>query len=1039
MAQDASEPSSIGARMDRVNFATGGGGGARLQAALLHAARVSYDDWAKKMSAPATGEFIELNPEQQAVVEHGEGPLLVVAGAGTGKTRVITRRICRLLETDASLAAENILGLTFTDKAAGEMKSRVVKAAGERAKDVWLSTFHKFCMDRVLREANSALETIDDVEHWILLRRNIRELELKHFTRLAEPGEFLSDFVKFFSRCQDELVTPEDYRRYVDGLRAAHDARKASLDEETRMAEEENLARQEEVARAYEISERLQRERNLVTFGGQLLRAVESLRTDEERRARLREQFRYILVDEFQDTNIAQLELLWLLAGEHKNIVAVGDDNQAIYRFRGASFGSFTIFLERFCGTVKAAGQDNLPLRSLTRNYRSTKRILDVASTVIQHNERPAFLPHRALGTENPAGEKIRIVEFGGPEEEAHWVAGEIERLHGAGRPWRSSAILYRKHTHRARIVDVLRRKRIPFVIRGLSVLSNTLIRDLLAYLRVIALRSDNVACARVIAAPYWGFEPRDLVRLAERAGKKQSLYDALEAPQQELVFHAGMKTSELAEFLISLRRKASRGTARNVFDALVAGLGLSPLPSDADRLNLERFAAFLADWEKKSEEKSLAAFIEYFDFFLEAGGEISQTEEPADDAVQLMTVHSAKGLEFDQVFVLSLSDGEFPARPQAPLLEFPTELMKEETPKGEFRIQEERRLFYVAMTRARRLLTLSTIVNKRKKWSPFLDDILENPKLKAAHAEQLSPKVTIPKEEAAVGSLPANPRRLQLFPAVPENSRAYSRIALWAKAYHPPLAEPLQLSASAIETYRSCPMKYLFGQVWGIRGGAQAAMTFGNVMHTTIREFVRELRVRQRIPFSEVEAIFQREWTAAGFQDDYQEEEYKKAGREQLRAFCERYSRAPADVLEQEKAFELPLDPEVVIIGRMDQINRLGAGRVEIVDYKTGNPKREKQADQSLQLSLYALAAQDVLGFDAERLVFYNLTTNEPVATTRDAKALQKAKDVVAEVADQIRAGEFPAKPGFLCRYCDFRLICPSHEQLISISGARG
>jgi putative RecB family exonuclease len=338
-------------------------------------------------------------------------------------------------------------------------------------------------------------------------------------------------------------------------------------------------------------------------------------------------------------------------------------------------------------------------------------------------------------------------------------------------------------------------------------------------------------------------------------------------------------------------------------------------------------------------------------------------------------------------------------------------------------------------MTRAKRLLTLSTIVNKRKKWSPFLDDILADARLKAAHAEQLSPKVAIPKEEEAVGSLPANPLRPRLFPMIPEDSRAYSRIALWARACHPPLAEPLQLSASAIETYRTCPMKYLLGQVWGIRGGAQAAMTFGNVMHTTIREFVREIRKRRGIPFAEVEAIFNREWTAAGFQDDYQEEEYRKAGREQLAAFCETYSQAPANVLEQEKPFELPLDPDVVIIGRMDQINRIGERRVEIVDYKTGNPKRPKQADQSLQLSLYALAAQDVLGLDPEHLVFYNLTTNEAVATTRDAKALKKAKDTVADVADLMRAGDFPAKPGFVCRYCDFRPICPAHEQFISIS----
>ena len=237
-------------------------------------------------------EFLELNAEQLAVVEHGEGPLLVVAGAGTGKTRVITRRIRRLLEMNPELSGENILGLTFTDKAANEMKSRVMKAAGQRAEGVWLSTFHKFCMDKILLDSNAALQVIEPVEHWILLRRNIRELALKHFTRLAEPGEFLSDFERFFSRCQDELVTAEDYQGYVDGLRTEFEMRKGLLEAEVRAAEEENLARLEEVARAYRISERLQRERNLITFGGQLLRAVELLRSDTERLARLREQYR---------------------------------------------------------------------------------------------------------------------------------------------------------------------------------------------------------------------------------------------------------------------------------------------------------------------------------------------------------------------------------------------------------------------------------------------------------------------------------------------------------------------------------------------------------------------------------------------------------------------------------------------------------------------------------------------------------------------------------------------------------------------------
>src|SRR5271169_2612262 len=331
-----------------------------------------------------------LNAAQRAAVEHGEGPLLVVAGAGTGKTRVITERIRNLLELNPELPGESILGLTFTNKAAGQMKYRVVKAAGERAEGVWLSTFHSFCLEKILRAANPDIQPLDEIDHRILLRRNIAELGLVLFRRLAEPAEFLKDFQAFFSRCQDELVTPDDYQKYVDGLRRTADASMKLLESDAQAIAEEVVARQEELARVYRVSERLLRERNLYTFGAQLLQAVHTLRTDAELLARMRDQYRYILVDEFQDTNIAQLELLWLLAGERRNIVAVGDDDQAIYRFRGASFGSFTIFLKRFCGVGGAlpAAKAKEALVSLSKNYRSTGKILRVAGEMISHNEK---------------------------------------------------------------------------------------------------------------------------------------------------------------------------------------------------------------------------------------------------------------------------------------------------------------------------------------------------------------------------------------------------------------------------------------------------------------------------------------------------------------------------------------------------------------------------------------------------------------------------------------------------------------------------
>jgi DNA helicase II / ATP-dependent DNA helicase PcrA len=994
--------------------------------------------------SPGTSELgFPLNAEQRAAVEHGEGPLLVVAGAGTGKTRVITERIRNLLESDPTLAGENILGLTFTNKAAGEMKHRVVKAAGkERADGVWLSTFHSFCLEKILRAANPDIQPLDEIDHRILLRRNIAELGLVLFRRLAEPAEFLKDFQTFFSRCQDELVTPDDYQRYVDVLRRAHNSRKSSFEPDALAIAEEEVARQEELARVYRVSERLLRERNLYTFGAQLLQAVELLRADTDLLARMRDQYRYILVDEFQDTNIAQLELLWLLAGDRRNILAVGDDDQAIYRFRGASFGSFTIFLERFCGVGGAlpAAAAKKALVSLSQNYRSTGKILRVAGEMISHNEKSPLLPLKNLTTGNPDGEKIRVVEFAAFEEEAHWVASEIERLHDAGATWRSFAVLYRKHSHRAQLLDALRRRGIPFVIRKFSILSSTLVRDLLAWMRLIALPSDNVACARVLAAPYWGLEPRDLVRLAERADNnhRRPLWDEVESAHREPPLNReGVRLPELVQLLNQMRQSARTKTASALLDELIANLGLAPLASEADRQYLDRLVEFVKEWERKNEAKQLRDFIEYLGYFEELDGDVQIEEELSEDAVQLMTVHAAKGLEFPHVFILRLSKRDFPSGARRPEFEFPGELMKEEQPKADFHIQEERRLFYVALTRAQKRLTLSTIVNRRKKPSPFLDDFLMNAKIQKADVAQSAPKVEVPPSEQITGPAPAEPDPTRLFPAGPENARAYSRVALWAKAFHPPRPEPLQLSASAIDAYDRCPMKYMFQYVWNIRGGPHAQMTFGNVMHATIREFVALMRKHGRVPIEEVIAIYEREWSSAGFPDEYQEEEYRKAGREQLEAFHRTFTAAPPEVLHQEKRFELPLEHNVVVTGRMDQVNRLSEREIEIVDYKTGRPRDAKKAAEDLQLSIYALAAREVLELAPGKLVFYNLVNNEAVESTRDVKSLTATKARIAEVADRIRAGDFSAKPGFACGYCDYKPLCPAHEQLISIQPA--
>jgi DNA helicase-2/ATP-dependent DNA helicase PcrA len=982
---------------------------------------------------PPVDGALKLNDAQRRAVTHGQGPLLVIAGAGTGKTRVITERIRHLLQSDDALSSETILGLTFTKKAAGEMKARVVKATGERGKDVNLATFHSFC-ETLLKEVEPGRTALEQVDHWILLRRNLARLKLEKYRRLAEPGQFLSDFIAFFSRCQDELVLSQDYQLFANELAAQLEEERSVLDGDTYQERAENVALQQEIARAYKASEELLREKKAVALNGLIAEAVALLRKDDGLRERLQQRYKHILVDEFQDTNIAQLELLHLLSAAPRNIVVVGDNDQAIYRFRGASFGSFKLFLERFAGWK--TGQDSTRFRvALTENYRSTPNILRVATQVIAQNEVSADFPKKTLSPARAEGERIRIVELSSPEDEARWVTSELERLHGTGHPWRDFAVLYRQHAHRDQLVEELSRRKIPFVIARLSILEHPLVRDVLAYLQLIAKPHNDIACARVLAAPAWHLEAADLVRLAERARKKRgtSLYDTLQSPQSELPFDPSPTAlSELLEFVSAQRRTMRRRTAAEILADLTEWLEIPQLASFRDRKYVSQLAQFLKDWEPKSETRALPEFLEYLDYFEQAGGIVCLEDDAPGDAVQFMTVHGAKGLEFPHVFLLRVNQGAFPARERSPLFEFPVKLMKEELPAGQFHIQEERRLFYVALTRAERKLTITTLTEKKGKVPTFIEDILMDPAVKRQDVLQIAPKVR-PREEDQSDSGKAT-EFASLFSVPAKRPRIFSKIAAWAETFHPPPSEPLKLSASQVDNYRKCPQQYLFGYLWSLKEGPRATLSFGSVMHTTIKRFVEQLRRGVKLPFEEVARLFETEWTSAGFEDDYQEGEYKKDGFEQLRVFHAAMLETAVEIRDQEKSFELPLENNVIVAGRIDQINALGRNDVEIVDYKTGKPRKDADARKDLQLSIYALAAKEILELNPVRLAFHYLQNNQRQVTTRDAKQLDEAQKIVQEAAADIRAGEFSAKPGFGCRSCAYKPICPAHEEALSV-----
>jgi DNA helicase II / ATP-dependent DNA helicase PcrA len=979
---------------------------------------------------PATG--LKPNEAQRRAITHGEGPLLVIAGAGTGKTRVITERIRHLLESDVNLSGENILGLTFTRKAAGELKSRVVRIAGERAKTVNISTFHGFS-EALLREVEPGRMALEKEDHWILLRRNMARLKLERYRRIAEPGQFLADFITFFSRCQDELVSSEDFQDHVDALASNLEAERVPLDEDTYLERTENVALQQELARAYRASEELLREKKAVALNGLITEAVAQLRNNATRRDELQRRYRHILVDEFQDTNIAQLELLHLLSAEPRNIVVVGDNDQAIYRFRGASFGSFKLFLERFAGW--RAGRDSTSYRvTLTENYRSTPNILRVATQVISQNEVSADFPNKVLSTRRAEGERIRIVELATAEEEAAWVASELERLHAAGTPWRDFAVLYRQHAHRDNLVEELLQRKIPFVITKLSILDHPLVRDVLAYLRLIAKPYDDIACARVLGVPAWHLQAPDIVRLAERTRKKRntSIYEMLKSPQSELPFDPSPAAlAELLDFISSKRKLIRKQNAAEILSQLIEWLQVRELAGERDLRYVNRLTEFLRQWEPKSDTRSLPEFLEYLDYFDQAGGAVCLEDDPPGDAAQLTTVHGAKGLEFPHVFLMRVNQGCFPPKPRSPLFEFPVQLMKEDLPAGDFHIQEERRLFYVAVTRAERKLTITTLTDKKGKVPTFIEDILMEPALKRRDVLQIAPKVRQRAEDGLKVNTGADS---SLFVPPGKQPRIFSQTALWAETFHPPCPEPLKLSASRVDKYRRCPQQYAFSYLWSLKDGPRATLTFGSVMHTTIKRFVEQLRKGVKLPFEELVRIFETEWNSAGFEDDYQEGEYKKDGAEQLRVFHGAILEAQPEILDQEKSFELPLENNVIIVGRMDQVNSLGGNDVEIVDYKTGKPGKESDARRNLQLGIYAIAAKEIFEWNPVRLVLHYLQNNHIQATTRDAKQLDDTQKLIQETAADIRAGEFSPKPGYVCRGCAYKPICPAYEEALSV-----
>jgi DNA helicase-2/ATP-dependent DNA helicase PcrA len=600
---------------------------------------------------------MNLNEQQKQAVQHLEGPLLILAGAGSGKTRVLTERIVHLVESNACKPYE-ILAVTFTNKAANEMRMRVEKGIGIKSREIWISTFHSACVKILRRHGENIglspqFVIYDDSDQLGIVKRILRELNISE--KLVSPRGALEKI----SRSKDSNIESKDY---PDG---DFYGSKIAL-----------------VYRAYETE---LKKNGAVDFGDLIMLTVKLFKTVPAALDYYGKKFRYIMVDEYQDTNHSQYELVKLLAAGHKNIGVVGDPDQSIYAWRGADISNILEFERDFEGAR---------VIKLEQNYRSTKNILAASDAVIANNtnRKP-----KQLWSEGEYGDKIHVVETSDEREEAKHAVQEIKKLEGEGIKLNDIAIFYRTNAQSRPFEDELRRQGIPYVIfGGMKFYNRAEIKDCIAYLRLVANPSDNISLRRIINTPHRLIGKTTVAKLDEYSAKSGlSIYEFIRARVHESDFNSKMKQKLFlfTELIKQLHSLASVPLSELVTEVIsrtkyVEALANEKTDEAVERIsNVDELISAVSEACKLSPEMTLSDFLDQVALV----SDIDKYDESR-TALPLMTLHLAKGLEFSNVFIVGLEEGMLP---HIRAVDKPDEL------------EEERRLFYVGMTRAKKFVCL--------------------------------------------------------------------------------------------------------------------------------------------------------------------------------------------------------------------------------------------------------------------------------------------------------------------------------------------
>jgi len=989
----------------------------------------------------------QLNKAQQTAVTHDQGPLLIVAGAGTGKTTVLINRLAYLI-IDKKIKTDEILLLTFTEKAAGELEERADKILPYGYVDLWINTFHGFS-ERILREfgldigLNPGFKLLSATEQWALVKKNLDRFNLDYYRPLGNPTKFISELLRHFSRLKDENISAAEYLDYASELEAGLPAEE---DEDI-----QEKARIKELADAYHAYNQLLLENNFLDFGDLIVHALRLFRERPNILKFYRHKFKYVMVDEFQDTNWAQYELVKMLAAPKNNFVVTGDDDQAIYKFRGASLSNIMQFKDDYPKAKEIV---------LTENYRSRQEILDRAYRFIQNNnpnrlETKLKLDKRlvAKGDVNkkkPAAPPVQFLNFEAANDELSFVAHRIQELHhqtsGAGieaAAWSDFAILVRANDTAEAYVKELNRQNIPNQFmswRGLYY--KPVILDILAFFRLLDNYHESSALFRVLNMEIFKVSHLDLVNINKMAARKVwSLYEALKNINAVIGVSAESvkNINKLLALITEFSQLAATAQPTKIFLRFAYDSGLlSGLDHDKDLETfsfLNQFYQKIKTMEEAEPDLRLGDFLAAINLELDAGETGSLKLDFVDsDTVKIMTVHGAKGLEFKYVFIVNLVDKKFPTISRSERISIPEALVREKLAESpDAHLEEERRLFYVAATRAKDRLYLTGAKDyggaRAKKSSRFIGEM--------ELASEIGPELSLSEKNEFLRDLHyLNSREL-----IAQEKTAEEKYLL-----------PDKFSFSQLAAYSTCPLQYKYAFILKIPASTdKASLIFGRVLHNTLYNFLlpflSERQILQGDLFAGLEAsardsvkqkaakellgekrlmeLYAEFWQADGYASKEEREKYKIKGREALKKFFIAYKSAPVhEILFLEKKFSFKVGSDV-IKGTIDRVDKLNDGSLEIVDYKTGRDKEKLEFKDKRQLILYQLFLEEFLGAKVSALSYYYLESGEKktfVATEKDITKLRL--DITAEIT-AIKKRDFTPTPSPMCSFCDFNSIC--------------